>query len=57
MSEFGDYDPRDAISGDDEQIDWGRVGELEGRYAAVLEIEDDEERLAAAKALVAELNA
>lgn len=57
MSDFGDCDPLDALSGDDDQVEWGQVYDLADKFAAVLAIENDEERLEAAKALVAQLNA
>lgn len=56
MSEFGDYDPLDAVTDGDDDIDWSNVDELGRKFAAIEVIWDDEERLEAAKALVSELN-
>lgn len=52
-----DGGPDDAyVEGEGEQeIDWNEVSRLDARYAEVLSIEDDEERMAAVKRLTAEL--
>lgn len=56
MSEFGDYEPEDAVADGDHEVDWSNVEELSRKFAAIEVIWDDAERLEAAKALVAELN-
>lgn len=59
MSDFGDSDVADAVAaGDpaDHEIDWDQVIALQGAYDYVNTIQDDEERLEAAKALVAKIN-
>jgi hypothetical protein len=53
--EFGDWELEDAYDSEDRRVSWANVYELKARYDDVLGIEDDEARLEAAKALVAEL--
>lgn len=54
--EFGDEDELDAYTHGDDKISWDGIDELARRYAEVQAIVDPEERLGAAKALVAELD-
>jgi hypothetical protein len=54
--EFGDFDLDDAATEGDADVDWTQVEELADKYAQILAIEDEEERLFAAEALMAELN-
>lgn len=59
MSEFGDSDIQDAVIPDDpaaHEIDWDQVIALQGAYDYVLSLQDEKERLEAAKALVAEMH-
>lgn len=54
--DFGDGDADDAYDPDDDKISWDGIDELAVRYAEVELIEDEGERLEAAKRLVAELD-
>lgn len=59
MSEFGDSDIQDAVIPGDptvDEIDWDQVIALQGAYDYVLSIEDENERLEAAKALVEQMH-
>lgn len=47
----GDGD--EAFADGDDQVDWANVDQLADQYVAVLAIADDDERLAAARALTA----
>lgn len=45
----------ESYAAGDEEIDWSRVEDLAERYADIAAIVDPQERLVAAKALVAEM--
>ena len=53
---IGDIDIDDAYNVDDHRVDWDNIVELASKYDDVLAVEDDDERLAKAKALVAEMD-
>lgn len=55
-NDFGDDDPEDAIAVGDEDVDWSQVESLADAYDAVLEIEDEDSRLAAAMIVTEGLN-
>lgn len=59
MSEFGDSDIQDAVIPGDpaaDEVDWDQVIALQGAYDYVFTIEDENERLEAAKALVEQMH-
>lgn len=49
MLDFGDFEPDDAFTVGDEDIDWSEVERVVGQIESIEGIENDEERLEAAK--------
>jgi len=53
--EFGDITPDDVFTDGDADVDWSQVERVQGQVESIDAIEDDDERLAAAKAWAEEL--
>ena len=53
--EFGDIDPDDAYSAGDDEVDWSQVDRVAEQIGQIQDIEDDGDRLAAAKQWAADL--
>ena len=53
--EFGDIEPDDTYSEGDEEIDWSQVDRVDSQISSIQAIEDDDERLEAARNWAVEL--
>lgn len=53
--EFGDITPDDVYTEGDDEVDWSQVDRVASQIESIQEIDDDDERLEAAKAWAAEL--